>query len=958
MRPFIQLMVRAFLISAALSQVLLHAAESPEPELLIAGLYVNDVEKEGADIYRDKEEYWLPLQQLLEWADIQAESSAHKTTIHTPLGSVDITSQALLDMPEGQHIRISALKDMGIAAHFDQSAYALVLYAPWVGLKPAPAALTTRTQEALYTPPEAGVSRLYNRLDAARTSGDNSTGLYSDAMGYLVDGSWGLQTTTNQAQRPQLSQLYWHTFNRYTAIRLGTTKANPGPLLETPDFTGVQMGYSNHSVYNHLSANTSVSRQMFIDDASYSHDIQGKGPKGGIAELRINDRPVSRIRIALDGRFLFKRLPITQGNTDLVEVALYNHSLAQPPSRTIDYTTASTPRAVSTGEVMLNAGIGTLGSTLEDSAEGGSTSYGSLRYGLSNFLTLEAATQQQAKRADGWYLGFIASLGSKIATSIGSAHTGSKDKHGAEIWSHWSNVKANYKGNQETDHRIDSRSESHDLSIHWQFNESVSLIARGLVKSTNKQTQEEYFSPGFNWKITPYSTLSLQPSNNDYDARLSLRSSEVDANLQLRSSKNSYGLGANYAFNPALSLGGDYSMREKRPVISTALDYRPRHNNDSVYSAQLSRQDKKLGVSLGWHYRLSPRTQFNFNYYRQLKDNDALLEAVTLDDKESLALSIESELWFSPRGWRVTSLRTDSTHGAVSARVLNSAGELLSNKDISLQIASTKSPLKPGANGEQHLAGLPPGDYDLELLAEGLPIEYEGNTSDFRIHIAPAATTHVDIVLKAHYGVSGLLLVDAQPAAHTWVDVWQDDKKITQGKTDSYGYYQIAGLLPGQYELRHEKTLKAFKLIDDYLFDVDITSGGNVPNSSALIVATNTKHKTEAEAEAEAESNPPLSIYEDSAELPSLLSPGLSGQVFYKGKPLAHATVRLQGNGVQRINRISDDNGFYAFQHLHPGVYRVTAGNTSKSYSIAKGHTYNAHIYINERASNNDGITP
>lgn len=951
------------------------AAPETEPELMFAGLFVNDEEQDGADLYLDGEDYWLPLDQLRRWTQIEVVEAHGNTSISTPLGDADIAPHYIRKMPEGQHINMLALQDIGIHAHFEQSTYALVLYAPWIGMEPQTAALMNSPREPDYYPLQAGIARLYNRLDSSYQSGHSQTGLYTDALGYLANGVWGLQTTTNtnleNTQETELSQLHWSTFDRYVAMRLGTTKANPGPLLEAPDFTGLQLGYSNLSVYNHLASSTSVTRQMFIDDAAYSYDISGDGPKGGIAELRVNDRPIARVRIALDGRFLFRRLPVAQGNTDRVEVAIYEYSLAQPPVDIIDYSIASKPRAVSTGEVMLNAGVGTQGDSFDSSVEtGDTTSYGSLRYGVSNFLTLEAATQQQSDRDNGFYLGAITSIGGHFATSIGSARTGDVENNGAEIWLSYPNLKANYKGNKERDKDSDESEENQDLSASWKIHNNFSLLARGLVRSVNGETSEEYLAPGFDWRINTHSTLSVQPiAEHEYDARYTLRSAQRDAVLQLRASRDAYGVGLNYAYNNALSLGADYSVYEESDVLSAAANYRPRHNNDSIYSAQISQQNKRLGYSLGWQHRLSKHTQFNFSYYRQLADDDALLESVTVNDNESLSLSIESELWLSSRGgWRSASFQTDSTHGAVSARLLDAEGQPLQNEGIRLHVEGAQATLNPSDNGEQSIAGLPPGDYNLKVLAEGLPIEYENNSSNYRIRVAPAATTHVDITMLPHYGVSGLLTVDNQPAAHTWVDVWQGDTRVAETKTDSYGYYQATGLEPGSYQLRYAYSQQDFELVDDYLFDVNIASASEPPITSALseplIDELLGPDFDSAEAPESPAENSTLNTDLDDLEkldlivrelagdsmnqLGSALPAGLSGRIYQQGEPLGHVSVQLQSGGRKIATVNSDQYGYYSFHHLSPGNYRVAVGNSAKTFKVSNNRTYDADIQIDD----------
>ncbi len=933
------------------------AAETPQPELLITGLFINDEEHQGADIYQQGERFWIPLEQLSEWANIQVDTAEKRTTISTPLGDGVVAANNIRLLDELTHIDMAALKDVGIHARFDQAAYALVIYAPWIGIKPQTAALANSPREPDYKPQQVGTSRLYNRFDSSYSREQKNNGLYSDAFGHLANGVWGLQTTVDNEYNTQLGQLYWHTFNRYAALRLGTTKANPGPLLDSPDYTGLQLGFSNLSVYSHLAANTSVSRQMFIDDASYSHDISGEGPKGGIAELRLNQRPIARVRIALDGRYLFKRLPVTKGATDRVEVALYEYSLASPPLRVVDYTIASKPRAVSTGEWMFNAGVGATGSTLEDSAEGASANYGSLRYGVSNFLTLETAALHQEDGDNGWYAGIITSLGPHVSSTLGRAQSGDTEKYGAELNAHWSSATASLNAQREKNTAADTQSESSELSARWKLNKDFSAIAKGMRNTKESQVTEEYLGLGFDWHLSPRSTLSVLPvGDKQYDSRLSLRSLAYDANVQLRAKHDSYGLSINYALSNALSVGWDFSQQdEDANVISAAADYRPRHNNDSVFSAQVSQQSQEIGYSLGWRHRLSPRTQFDLSYYRHLEDESVLLEEVTITDTESLVVSIESELWFSRRGWRGAAAKTDSTHGAISARVLDASGTPINSQDIRLQIEGAASTLVPSSNGEQSLAGLPPGDYNLKLLADGLPIEYESNATNFRVRVAPAATTAVEITLKPHFGVSGLLTHNGQAMPYTWVEVWQDGSSVADGKTDGYGYYQIAGLLPGSYELRYKDVRSSFELLDEYLFDINVASGIAPPASQALAL----EEHAENEANAEHAGN----VYEDTRithevlpdlaadliDLGTLLPAGLSGRVYYEDEPLGHVSVQLHTQDRKIASVISDSYGYFSFHHLSPGEYTVSAGISAQTYTVGGNRTYGADIHLFEK---------
>lgn len=908
------------------------AADKDEPELLFAGLFVNDSELDSADLYYHEDRYWLPLDPLGQWANVHINRTGQKTIIETPLGDALVAPVDLVEMPGGTHIALGALSEAGIKAQFDQQAYALMLYAPWVGIEPQSSALANRPQNPDYYPPDAGLARVYNRFNTSYKDGLSTSGLYSDAMGNLANGVWGLQTTTDQEQVTQLSQLYWHTFDRYVAMRAGTSTANAGGYLSVSDFTGLQLGFSNLSIYNHLASGSSVSRQMFIDDASYTHDISGQGPKGGIAELRLNDRPIARVRIALDGRYLFKRLPIGRGNYDKVEVALYEYSLAQPPIETIDHSIANKPRSVSTGEWLLNTGFGTVGSTVDASTEGPILGYGSVRYGLNNFLTLEAASQYRAEADDGWYLGAIASLGSSLATAIGHSHEGEKDTYDAEIWAQWPSFKANYQAQHEK--ITDNSEEKHNLSLDLALGKKFNVIARGLLSKENDNTIDEYFVAGFNWRINSRNTFSLRPTNEEeYDARFTHRSNTIDANFQLRASEDSRGISINYALNPAWNLGADYAIKNETETLSAAADYRPRHNNDSIYSAQITQQAEQIGYSLGWRHRLSPRTQFNFSYSRQLETEGELLEEAALTDSESLSVSIESELWFSKNGWRGTGLKTDNTKGAIAAYVFDNDGELLDNKNIRLRIVGAQSNLKPQQDGSQALTGLPPGDYNLELLAEGLPIEYENNLSTFHVRIAPAATTKVNITLKAHYGASGLLTVNGEPASHTWIDVWQDNKRIADGKTDSYGYYQITGLLPGKYELRYQNTKREFELTDDYVFDIDLATISEIPATRALGLANDLNA---------------LDLLNGMVDLGTALPSGISGRTYFRGEPLGHLSVQLQHQGRKIASLISDQYGYYSFHHLGPGTYEVSVGSTQASYQVRHRRVYGADIYLDD----------
>ncbi len=958
------------------------AEENTEPEFLITGLFINDEEKQGSDIYRDSGHYWLPLEQLGDWTNIQITLTDDKhAQISTPFGDTVVAAERLRTIDGLEHIDMAALKDLGINARFDQRAYALVIYAPWIGIQPQTAALAASPKEPDFKAADVGISRLYNRFDGTYNETQQSNRLYSDFFGHMQNGVWGLQTDVDDRQSSSLNQAYWQSFNRYAAIRLGTATANPGPSLSSPNYTGIQFGLSNLGIYNHLATTVGVSRQMLVDDAGYSHNISGTGPKGGIAELRLNGRPIARVRIALDGLYLFKRLPVTQSSGNQVEVAIYEYTLAQAPIEVLDYSIAGKQRAVSTGEWMLNAGLGALGSDFEESNEGEETHYASLRYGLSNFVTLEAATLEQSNQDSGWYTGLITSLGPHVSATLGKAETKSSDNHSAEIAGNWSMINARYSAIRTSTNDSTAANTAQNISARWKLHPDFSLVARGHSATADNASQD-YLGAGFDWRVSPHASLSVLPTGREqYDSRLSLRSMDYDANMQLRAANNSYGIGINYTLANALSLSWDYShiseSEEERDlrVISAAASYRPRQNSDSVFNAQISQQSQEIGYSLGWRHRINPRTQFNLSYFRNLEDDSVLLEESRVSDSESLAISIESELWFSRRSWRHSDAKTDSKHGAISARVLGADGTPLNAQDIKLQVEGTASTLKPGENGVQNLVGLPPGDYNLKLLTEGLPIEYESNASNFRVRVSAAATTAVEITLKAHFGVAGLLTHDGIPTPHTWVSVWQDGESVANGKTDSYGYYQIAGLLPGHYELHYEDVRSNFEVVDEYLFDINMASGTAPPVTRALYEARVYDQVSEETAYLEddaieqsmddidtvfasirdaiaGDTQVPEPTATDLAfnliDLSTALPAGLSGRVYYDDQPLGHVTVRLHSQGRKIATVFTDSYGYYSFHHLSAGDYQVSAGASAVSYAVAKTRTYHADIHLSD----------
>lgn len=153
---------------------------------------------------------------------------------------------------------------------------------------------------------------------------------------------------------------------------------------------------------------------------SSSQDLQhirGEGIAGGVAELRVNQRPIARVLIGLDGQYEFLNLDVSYLDleTSQVEVAIYEYPLA-PQAVKIERIFIGKRRSrAATGEWLVEAGVGVQGNSFNRYANVDQRDYPQhtlahsfVEYGLSNRLAVRASVashHQNEGRYQSWAFG-------------------------------------------------------------------------------------------------------------------------------------------------------------------------------------------------------------------------------------------------------------------------------------------------------------------------------------------------------------------------------------------------------------------------------------------------------------------------------------------------------------------------------------------------------------------------
>lgn len=801
------------------------AGADSAPQIQLAALILNGEERSDAlAVVGSGASTLVALDYFARALHLQAQAGADALRFETPLGTATLPRAQTREIQGYLFVETEVLaRTFGAQVRFDRGEYALRVDLGWDPDANAQAA----GEAAPALPPDVHAPRasLSSWRSEVSWRGDERSSSWlgtTDLAGVLGPANWHLREIDDfdADRRLDLWALTMGQGNSRALLGRELT-ASIGGLLPGFYLTGAQAAWSN--------------RPRVLFDAGYGdglvasrldapRSVHGKGPPGGVAELRRNGQVVARTPIALDGRYEFRD---QAGAGELVEVAVYEPGRSDVPLRVDEIRPLASDRLLPAGAVLHYAGIGTTANPLDSIAQDGERAgVYQWRQGVSENLTLMAAWQDIGARTQG-AAGAVAALGALGVWSATFAQ--GEDGNAAEVYG--DGARGRMFWNAYLNHRGAGFANADDPlreDLHGEFGLRVSaglvpsLVAR---RSRGGETGDvDYVKPALSWQPRADLAFNARP---DIDGR--------------------YVTIARWSPTRDLAFGFANYRDQKQFSVDRRLA------NRTSLRAQLVEEDgfgRRAGVYLNgpgaarfpfaWTLgALHGRGHAGFlvEGSGELRPG-LLLRAQVLDDPlqrvefggggRVATLSLVADFAVTSSGLARGGYRAGrSDQGSISGRI--DAGDA----DLDMRrLAGVGVMLDGRWHGEVDGSGrfaieqLADGVYELSLDSGKLPLEYQPADRARRVEVRSGAATRIDFGLELRLGFAGRAMrADGTPATDLALDVLDPSgKSVASARTDAWGYYRVDGLPAGRYRVQGAAAFapRDVLLEREFVFGVDL----------------------------------------------------------------------------------------------------------------------------------------
>jgi len=260
---------------------------TPERQVVEAG--VRHVAWGTLEVLVDEGEYLIPLTPFAELAGVSVQADGAVTRLITPLGTVDLQPEEVRRLEGDVYLHEKVIEEkLATPVEFDASRYALDFDLPWQPTRlsgvgsppPVPRVAAVR-------PPRASFSTLRSDLRYTQLDDDGYYGSSTIASGRLAAGQWRARLESDFDGRHTLRDYTWFRRHGRQMYLAGNQRVRLHPLLHSIQFTGLQVASTNRSPESFYLSDPNA--QLVSRRLAPSTGMEGYGPKGGIAELRINE---------------------------------------------------------------------------------------------------------------------------------------------------------------------------------------------------------------------------------------------------------------------------------------------------------------------------------------------------------------------------------------------------------------------------------------------------------------------------------------------------------------------------------------------------------------------------------------------------------------------------------------------------------------------------------------------
>lgn len=794
------------------------------PQIQLAALILNGDERSDAlAVVGSAGSTLVALDYFVRALHLHADMGADTLRFATPLGEAVLPRAQTREIQGYLFVDTAVLaRTFGAQVRFDRGEYALRVDLGW-----DPDATTAAPDDAATAlppdvrAPRASLSRWRSEVSWRGDERSSSWLGTTDLAGVLGPANWHVREIDDfdADRRLDLWALTMGQGNTRALLGRELTTAIGG-LLPGFYLTGAQAAWSN--------------RPRVLFDAGYGdglvasrldapRSVHGKGPPGGIAELRRNGQVVARTPIALDGRYEFRD---QAGSGERVEVAVYEPGQADVPLRVDEIRPIASDRLLPAGAALHYAGAGSTANPLDSVAQDGERAgFYQWRQGVSENLTLMAAWQDVGARTQS-AAGAVAALGALGVWSAMFAQ--GEDGNAAEVYG--DGARGRLFWNAYLQHRDAGFTEAGDPLREDLYGEFGMRVSAGLVpslvarRSRGRETGEvDYVKPALSWQPRADLAFNARPDIDGRYVTIARWSPTRDL---------SFGF-ANYQDQKQFSV--DRRLANRMSLRGQLVDEDGLGRRAGVYLNGSAMVRRPFAWTLGaLHGR--GHAGYLVEGSGELRPG-LLLRAQLLDDPLQrtefggagpvATISLVADFAVTASGLARGGYRAGrSDEGSISGRIDAGAAEL----DLG-RLAGVGVMLDGRWRGEVDGSGrfaigqLADGVYELSLDSEKLPLEYQPADRVRRVEVRSGAATRIDFGLQLRLGFAGRAQhADGTPAPGLALEVLDPSgQPVASAPTDAWGYYRVDGLPAGRYRVQSAAVEPREVLLErEFVFGVDL----------------------------------------------------------------------------------------------------------------------------------------
>ena len=849
-------LVFAFVVLLLLGAAVPHWAAGPGAEVALGdalaiadqasgavavGVIVQGREVGTLDMLPEGDSFLIPLVQFAALTGCRLEVEEETVTVVTPLGSVVLARAELREVDGTLYIDPAVLEArLATRAVFDQRQFALLLDVPW-----RPTDLAAAPRERLAVAPDVrppGVSISTVRADITHVIEDDEGRTTSNwvATGRLAGGWWRVRYDDDFADRRDISEFAWVETHGRRLTLLGQQVVALHPLLAGFELTGAQIGWTNRPL--ELFARSPNSAELLPRRLVPVTSFRGPGPPGGLAELRVDGRPVARQVIGMDGAYEFLDVPLPPRQVSRVEVLVFDRRNLEVPVAVHDKSRSTSEFLLGDGAVVHLAGVGfddgVIGNTPEASDDLEAAGFYQFRHGLTGDVTLEATVQRSFDNSQA-VAGVVARLGRLLVGSLSAGISEGGTAYDATLeglqrpWRLYARSQV-FSDDYQRPGSLGVSDHYLELAYSPTLDLEVSLIGRS--RETGGGTTD-FVLPALYWRpMRGVSLRALPDSLGDYRADLIWqRSSRFRFGLSYQErwfSEVAYQLADRTLLVGGADFGGDLPER-----YSVELQWYGRGRR----AANLYVGGSSSGGEPGW--RVGGRVAL---WRGILGTVDARREPPLGDPTAPLdtriVLGLNADLAIA-RG-RLVPASTASTlagYGSIAGSVRVSGLAKRGDLDGLGVLVNGRPATRTESGGDYFVGNLPAGLYRVELEIDRLPIELQPVRVSLIAEVVSGAVTRADFMVRPEFGLAGrITAADGSRLGGVEIELI-DVAGATAGTgfSDEYGLFRIDGLPPGTYTLRvapgqfpeivEPLPERQVVVTDDFLFDQDLVLPVTVP---------------------------------------------------------------------------------------------------------------------------------